>query len=278
MLFDIHSRGRRRTVQTVYLGLAVIFLLGFIGFGVGGGFGGGGVFNAINNGKSGSGSSYAQQVAAQQKAAQRDPRNAQAWANLIKAQFTLAGQGNNYDQTTSTFTSQGKQVLAQAQSAWNHYLALNPSHPDPTVASYMLQALGVSGLNQAKGALQAAQIVAASQSSPSWQMYYTIAGYAYEAKQTQQGDLAAAEAERLVPSSSKTQLKSAIAQLRAGVSLSNVGSSSSSSSSSSAGGAQVTTLPAGAAGATTSTSTPSSTSSAGGAKVSTLPAGTTKKN
>ena len=58
MLFDLRSRGRRRTVQVVYLGLAILFGGGLILFGVGTGSGGG-LLNAFT----GNGSSSSQNSA-----------------------------------------------------------------------------------------------------------------------------------------------------------------------------------------------------------------------
>ena len=55
MLFDLRSRGRRRTVQGVYLGLAVLIGGGLVLFGVGAGNGLGGLLNAFNGGGSSSG-------------------------------------------------------------------------------------------------------------------------------------------------------------------------------------------------------------------------------
>ncbi len=42
MLFDLRGRGRRRTVRVIYTGLALLMGVGLVGFGIGGGFGGGG--------------------------------------------------------------------------------------------------------------------------------------------------------------------------------------------------------------------------------------------
>ena len=52
MLFDLRSRGRRRTVQVIYLGLAMLMLFGLVLFGVGAGNGFGGLLNAFTNGSS----------------------------------------------------------------------------------------------------------------------------------------------------------------------------------------------------------------------------------
>ncbi len=53
MLFDLRGRGRRRTVRVIYVGLALLMGVGLVGFGVGGGFGGGGILNAASNSEGG---------------------------------------------------------------------------------------------------------------------------------------------------------------------------------------------------------------------------------
>ena len=72
MLFDLRSRGRRRTVQVVYLGLALLMGGGLVLFGVGAGNG----FGVILNAFTGNGSSGAQtQVVSQaEKAALRQTK------------------------------------------------------------------------------------------------------------------------------------------------------------------------------------------------------------
>ena len=46
MLFDLRSGGRRRTVKVVYLGLALLMFVGFVGFGIGSSGLGGGIGDA----------------------------------------------------------------------------------------------------------------------------------------------------------------------------------------------------------------------------------------
>ncbi len=77
MLFDLRARGRRRTVQVVYVSLALLFLVGFVGFGVGVGGGGGSPVEAIFGSKEGSASSsYAKQVSEAEKHAKTHPSEA----------------------------------------------------------------------------------------------------------------------------------------------------------------------------------------------------------
>jgi hypothetical protein len=277
MLFDLRSRGRRRTVQLVYGGLAALFLLGFVGFGVGGGFGGGGIFNAVNNGQNGTGASTNDRVKAAQKVVAQQPNNPQAWATLARVQYEVAGQGANYNQSTDTFTATGKAVLKQVQAAWQRYLVLEPNHPDPTLANLMATALGTGGLGDNKGAYQALQIVAANQSPPTASTYTYIAYYAYKAGYKTQGDLAAQEALKLVPASQRSTLQAELAALK---NPSSQAAQAAASAAAGSSGTQITTLPSSATSTGSSTTHTSSTvpASTGATKikpptVTTLPAG-----
>ena len=72
MLFDLRSRGRRRTVQVVYLGLALLMGGGLVLFGVGTGSGNGGLLNAFTGG--GRAATRAKSLSAQEKAALKQTR------------------------------------------------------------------------------------------------------------------------------------------------------------------------------------------------------------
>src|SRR5438270_4645033 len=107
MLFDLRSRGRRRTVQGVYLTLALLMGGGLVLFGVGAGNGLGGLLNAFTG--NGSGSNQSQVVRAQEKTALKavkaDPNSAAACSQMVQARWTAAGQGANYNVSTATFTA-----------------------------------------------------------------------------------------------------------------------------------------------------------------------------
>src|SRR5437588_1442194 len=107
MLFDLRGRGRRRTVQVIYIGLAVIFLLGFVGLGVGGGFGSSGIFSAFTGKEGSGGASFSAEVAKYKKLTQQQPANAAAWEALVNAQLHEAG-GEAYTSRTGGVTSKGK--------------------------------------------------------------------------------------------------------------------------------------------------------------------------
>ena len=157
MLFDLRSRGRRRTVQVIYLGLAFLMLGGLVLFGVGAGNGFGGLLNAFtNNGNGSNGSSLnTGPEKAALKAVKADPSSATAWANLIQAQYSLASQGNNYNSTTGVYSVTGKKYLAQVAQSWASYQKLTTS-PDQNTSIYAANAFAqLSEWTQAVGAWQA---------------------------------------------------------------------------------------------------------------------------
>ncbi|HEX4108989.1 MAG TPA: hypothetical protein VHX88_12705 [Solirubrobacteraceae bacterium] len=194
--------------------MAALFAIGYVGFGVGSGSSGtGGALNAINSGQNGSAASFSSIVDKDKKIAQREPTNADAWGNLARAEFQLAGQGSDYNTSTGTFTAGAKPLLEQIKTAWQRYLALNPSHPSADLANLMSSALGEGGLNDYAGALQALQIVAQNETA-TYQVYTYMAYYAYKAGLTTQGNLAAQKALALVPAADRSQLQEELTALK----------------------------------------------------------------
>src|SRR3954469_21799192 len=107
MLFDLRARGRRRTIQVIYVFLALLMGGGLIFFGIGGNTSGG-LFDAFKSGGGSSGSDFVQKsVDRARKRVQANPRDAAAWAALTKAQYQKANS-DGYDQNTQTFTGKGK--------------------------------------------------------------------------------------------------------------------------------------------------------------------------
>lgn len=206
MLFDLRSRGRRRTVKTIYLGMAILMGLGLVLFGVGTGSGIGGLLNAFT----GSGSNQQTQVLSQQEktalaAVKKDPNSAAAWASLVSARWSNAST-NGFNSATNTYTAQGKKDLAQATQDWERYLQLT-SNPDPNLA--ILAARAYAALGNYAGAASAWEIN--SQANPTEvKGYECLAVSAYAASQTRKGDLAEAKALSLTPKADRATLKSAI--------------------------------------------------------------------
>jgi hypothetical protein len=204
MLFDLRSRGRRRTVQVIYLGLALLMMGGLVLFGVGAGNGIGGLLNAFTNNGSGSNTSAVnQQTKAALKVVKAEPTEASAWAQLIVARWSDAGQGSNYDTATSTYLSGGKKQLTLLAQDWQRYTQLISS-PSPDVAILAAEADGVLAQYAAEsGAWQA--VVNAQPTEAKG--YECLAASAYAAKDTRVGNLAAAKAVSLVPKLQQLQLK-----------------------------------------------------------------------
>jgi hypothetical protein len=214
MLFDLRARGRRRTVQVVYLGLAILFGLGFIGFGVGGGFGGGGVLEGVLGNKEGSNnSSYAKQISAAELRTRKYPSEAAAWAALADARIHEANGSEFYEEAKQQFTSKGKELLTKVANAWERYVALNPSSPNVTVAQEMLRVFGEEGLNQPAAAVQVMQLVIAAK-PPSAALYGRLAAYAYQAKNTSVGDLAAQKTISLTPAAQRKSVEAELERIK----------------------------------------------------------------
>jgi hypothetical protein len=211
MLFDLRGRGRRRTVQVIYVGLALLFGVGFVGFGVGVGGGGGGILNALTGESGAPSASFAGQVKKYQKLVAKEPKNLSAWENLTTAELHEAG-GETYV-SGGKLTSKGKELFSKTAQSWSRYLALNPPKPNVTLAKEMVRVFGEEGLNQPAEAVQVLQIVVAAEPQ-SASLFGALAEYAYKAHNERQGDLAAAKAVSLAPASDRARLKKELAELK----------------------------------------------------------------
>ena len=212
MLFDLRSRGRRRTVQAVYLMLAILLGGGLVLFGVGAGNGLGGLLNAFNGGGSTSGQKAVVSQQEQQaiKQTQQSPNDPAAWANLVQARWTSAGQGANFNASTGQFTKSGLNELNLTTQAWQHYLTLT-KNPDPNLA--VLAARAYAGQQNYAGEASAWDIETLADPT-AVKGFECLAVSAYAAGQTRKGDLASAKALSLVPKAQQTLLKQAINQAK----------------------------------------------------------------
>jgi tetratricopeptide (TPR) repeat protein len=203
MLFDLRGRGRRRTIQVIYLALAIVLGGGLILFGVGTGGGGGGLLNAFNpSGGSSAAKAYvSQQSKNAEKATKLDPTSSSAWATLTQARYDDASQG--FDESTDTYTAAGKADLASAASAWQQYLKL-AKQPDPTLARLMGEAYQDLG----DYTQEAAAWEIAAEANPKIATYWEyVADAAYLGKDVDLGNLAAAKALALTPKAQRTSLE-----------------------------------------------------------------------
>jgi hypothetical protein len=213
MLFDLRSRGRRRTVQAVYLGLAVLMGGGLVLFGVGAGNGLGGLLNAFNGSGSSSGQKAA--VSAQEKTAikatQLNPNNAAAWSDLIQARWSNATSNSaDYNANTGDFTAAGTTELTALGQDWQKYKSLT-KNPDPNLA--ILAARSYERLSNFAGSTEAWDVVSVANPNEAT-AYECLAANAYAAGQTDKGTLAANKAISLVPKAQQTLLKTKLNQAK----------------------------------------------------------------
>lgn len=254
MLFDLRGRGRRRTVQVIYGGLAVLIGLGLVGLGIGGGFGSGGILNSLTGNEGSNSASFSAQIDKYRKLTEKEPSNASAWEKLTLAQLHEAGGEAYVNASTGAVTSKGRELFAQASRSWERYLALSSSNPSIELAKLMLRVYGGEGLNQPASAVQILQLIVAHE--PNSASYYAqLAAYAYKAKNTRIGDLATAKALALAPAAQRSQVKKQLAAIKANPNgTSETGSSQSAGTGGGAGGGSTATVPAQTATtATTST-------------------------
>ncbi len=273
MLFDLRGRGRRRTVRIVYSGLALLFFLAFVGFGVGS-FGGGGVLELLGGkGSGGGGENYGSQVKAAKKVTVTQPNNPAAWSGLIHATLLEVGSGENYSNTEEAFTSKAQPLLTQIQGAWERYLKLEPRNPDPEVATEVMRIYTTGGgLTDPAEAVKTLKIEMRGRPA-NVTLYYDLAALSYQAKDKREGDRAAARALALAPASDKKILEGRLAELKAG-------KSATSSAAGASSGAATVTIPAsklgkGATKAQTVTIPSSELKGGGNGKSVTLPTSVT---
>ena len=213
MLFDLRSRGRRRTVQGVYLGLALLMGGGLVLFGVGAGNGLGGLLNAFNG--NGSGSNQGQVVSSYEKTALKavkaSPASASAWASLMQARWTTAtSNGTGFNPSTRAFTATGNNELRQLGQDWQRYLQLT-KNPSPDNAKLAAQAYGILGqYSNAAGAWDYVSIGSPNDVGA----YECLAVTAYAAGQTRKGDLATAKSLSLLSKASRTTIKLQLGQAK----------------------------------------------------------------
>jgi hypothetical protein len=209
MLFDLRGGGRRRTVQAVYITLAILMGGGLVLFGIGGSVSGG-LVDAITQNGGGGGSTgverYQQRVRQAERRAEAKPKDPAVWAALARSRFQLATAGDSFDANTGQFTAQGKRVLTAAGGAWQKHLALAGNRPDDGVAGVMVQAYTALG-DQVK-AVQAQEVI--TEARPTGATFARLAILAYGAGQERKGDLARAKALELTDADQRETLKAQI--------------------------------------------------------------------
>jgi hypothetical protein len=208
MLFALRGRGKRRTVQVIYLCLAILMGGGLVLFGIGSDQSGGLVDAFTDDAQSGGSAAGAvdKRIDAQLVKVRANPKDADAWAQLAIARFQRAGV-NGVAQDGS-YTEDGKRRLGLATDAWERHLALEPKRPNLRAANLMVQAY--QGVDDLPKAVRAKQLVTAAEKPPSSNLYQQLAALAYQAGDNRLGDLAATRAVDLAPPDQRKDLKTAL--------------------------------------------------------------------
>lgn len=228
MLFDLRGRGRRRTVQVVYLSLAILLGGGLVLFGIGGDVQGG-LFDAFSQNDGDVDERYEENRDNAKKRTETNPNNPAFWAELAAAELQLATASEGYNEQTGESTGDSREHMVAAQAAWNRHVKLAGDDIDGDRAAIMLRAL--RALGDDAGAVRAQEAVIDSLGDDAgWGDYANLAELAYGAGQDRKGDLAADKAVELAPKADRKDLRTQLDQLKTQTALQ---------------GAQTTTTPAG---------------------------------
>lgn len=202
MLFDLRGR-RKRLIQVSYVILAVLFGVGLVGFGVGTGGGPGGLFDAISSGGSAD-SAFDDEVADAELATEKSPKNAKAWLDLARAQFTLSASPEGVDSKTGAYTDKGETAANEGVAAWERYEKLVRGQPNPGIAQYAADTY--AQLGDAEGAQEAQQVVVDGnpKAANAWAF---LSLFAYANGDNELGDEAQAKAVRLTPKDQRNTAK-----------------------------------------------------------------------
>jgi hypothetical protein len=213
VLFDLRGK-RRRVVQVVYATLAGLFLIGFVGFGIGsdvsGGFGD--LFSSGGSGGSVS-TQFDDQIDNANERLAKNPNDTAALLKLSELEFNKAKQGGiSQDETTGeiSVSEEADTSLGNSVDAWEKYLKLNKGEPSPATAALMVQAYFF--LNNFAGAAEAQRIVATDQ--PSSGTYGNLAYYLYASLNIPEGDQAAERAQAEAPKAQQKEIKQGLDQIR----------------------------------------------------------------
>ena len=216
MLFDLSSPGRKNVVRVVFGFLALIFAIGFIGFGIGGELGSGGIIDSLTGGGGGdTADQFEQQVEDAEDKLESDPTDAKALEQLAYYRAQSGFAQLEVDESTGQptgLTEESRTELEAALDAWSRYLETNPERPDPRTAGQILRAYQFLG--DPGGAADVQEILV--KEDPSFINYGQLAYLRYLDLDLKQGDEAFEQAEAEAKASDKSQLKQ-LEQIRAEV-------------------------------------------------------------
>jgi len=215
MLFDLRGRGRRRTVQAIYLSLAILMGGGLVLFGIGSDQQGGIVDAVVGDGSQGGTATETldKRIKSELAKTRARPTSPGPWAELARLRYQRASLDGIRDD--GTYTPKAKEKLALAADAWEEHLSLDPKQPNVRVARIMVQAYSPGGLNEPIKAMRAQQMVTSAEDPPNTRLFQQLAALAYQAGDNRTGDLAADRAVELAPEDERKDLRAALEQAKA---------------------------------------------------------------
>ena len=222
MLFDLSGK-RKRMVQVVYAGLAVLFAVSFVGFGIGSDAAGG-LFDAFGLGSDDNQSgnpAFEDQIEDAEAKLATDPKNEQAHADLIQLHYQAGNDAVDVDESTGqiSMTTESTQEYNEATSAWKDYLKV-ADKPDGSTAAIANQAYGIilqfaeptEVSTIAEDAVVPAEISA--EDTPGVGPWATVAQYAFFAGNNELGDQAAKKAIAEADGSQRKDLEKQLASAK----------------------------------------------------------------
>jgi tetratricopeptide (TPR) repeat protein len=222
VLFDLQSPGRRRIIKVVYSLLAILLLVGLVGFGIGSSVSGGGLSDLFGGGGSAD-AGFDSQISDAQDKLDANPKNAKAQLELVTLYLQSGNAQLDADQSTgqTIVTSDSEDSFNKAADAWDAYLKLKPKQPDTGAALQIAGTFFLLAQNSTTAADARAQVKAAADAqqvavdaNPSRGNLGNLALYLYFAGEFDKANQVSAEAIAKAPPGQQAQLKKQLDQFQ----------------------------------------------------------------
>lgn len=217
MLFDLSSPRRKTAVRIVFGGLAALFAIGFVGFGIGSDGGAGGFADIFTGGSDEDSAADAleQQIEEAEEEVDADPEDQDALVDLIGLRVQSGDIQLQKDEAGfPTGLSEGsRNEYEEAISLWEEYLGLGPNKVDETTASRVV--LAYRYLGDVDGAVSAQEELVNAE--PKSFNYAALAELYYYAEELDKGDKALDDALAADKSGDLKALEKRLAEIRKAV-------------------------------------------------------------
>ena len=213
MLFDLSSPRRKTAVRIVFGFLALLFAIGFVGFGIGGEIGGGGIIDSLSGNSSSTDDAYEQQIEDAEKAVEARPDDGDALADLVLLRAQSGDAQLDVDEATGMpvgLSDNSRSEYEEAILVWQRYLETEPRKVNPAAANAVV--LAYRYLGDVSGAIAAQRELA--QSDPSAPNLAGLASFLYADLQIEKADQARDDALVEANAQTKKLIAEQLAQIR----------------------------------------------------------------